>query len=42
MLGRREETFSRNCGIVGRIYGEVRCRPRYVIQETLGPGPEQS
>src|SRR5208337_316256 len=27
---------------VGRIYREVRCRPRYVIQETLGPGPEQS
>ena len=27
---------------VGRIYREVRCRPRYVIRETLGPGPEQS
>jgi undecaprenyl-phosphate 4-deoxy-4-formamido-L-arabinose transferase len=22
---------------VGRIYREVRCRPRYVIRETLGP-----
>jgi undecaprenyl-phosphate 4-deoxy-4-formamido-L-arabinose transferase len=26
---------------VGRIYREVRGRPRYVIRQTLGPGPKQ-
>jgi undecaprenyl-phosphate 4-deoxy-4-formamido-L-arabinose transferase len=27
---------------VGRIYREVRSRPRYVIRQTLGPNPRDS
>jgi undecaprenyl-phosphate 4-deoxy-4-formamido-L-arabinose transferase len=26
---------------VGRIYREVRCRPRYIIRQTLGPEPDR-